>query len=81
MTSPAERNRIWCAATQKAAEEKLDRALTEDEAFKIWNQGSFLRLEQIDMAIHFAKSPEDITRYLANLPVPEPIPEEYTRRE
>jgi hypothetical protein len=80
MTTPAEKNRIWCAATQKAAEDKLGRALTEEEEFKIWNQGSFLRIEQIDIAIYFAQSPEDIARHLADIPMPEAIPEEYTRR-
>lgn len=81
MANPAEMNRKWCASTQKAAEEKLGRSLTEVEEFKIWNQGSFMRLEQIDMAIHYAKSSNDITRYLTDLPMPEPIPEEYTRRD
>lgn len=62
-------------------EEKLSRELTQDESDKIWNTGSFLQLEQINMAIHFARSVEELESYLAALPNREPLPEEYTRRE
>ena len=78
--SPAEINRIWSKATQASMEGKLGRSLTQAESDKIWNTGSFLQLEQIDMAIHYAKSAEDLEKYLADLPVREPLPEEYTQR-
>lgn len=61
-------------------EEKLGRQLTQSESDKIWNTGSFLQLEQIDMAIYYAKSSADLEKYLAKLPVREPLPEEYTHR-
>ena len=79
--SPAETNRQWCRATQGFAEQKLGRPLTPEEGDKIWNTGSFLQLEQIDMAIHHAKTPGEVEAYLAALPVRDPLPEEYTRRD
>jgi hypothetical protein len=78
--SPAEINRQWCRATQESAEQKLGRSLTREESDKIWNAGSFLQLEQLDMAIHGAKAAEEVETYLAALPEREPLPEEYTRR-
>jgi len=61
-------------------EENLGRPLNQAESDKIWNTGSFLQLEQIDMAIHYAKSAAELEKYLAELPVRDPLPEEYTRR-
>jgi hypothetical protein len=78
--SPAEINRLWCQGTQESAEQKLGRSLTREESDKIWNTGSFLQLEQIDMAIYYAKAADEVERYLAALPEREPLPEEYTRR-
>jgi hypothetical protein len=78
--SPAEINRQWCRATQEFAEQKLGRPLSPEESEKVWNTGSFLQLEQIDMAIHYAETPGEIEAYLATLPVRDPLPEEYTRR-
>lgn len=78
---PAEINRQWCRATQEAIEQKLGRPLTREESDKIWNTGSFLQLEQIDMATYYARTAEDVEAYLADLPAREPLPEEYTRRD
>ena len=68
---PSELNRQWAQTTQRFAEEKLGRPLSEDESYKIWNIGSFHLLEQIDMAIYFAKSADEIQQCLREMPRPE----------
>ncbi|MCC5086806.1 hypothetical protein [Xanthomonas campestris] len=78
--SPSELNRKWSAATQAAMEEKLGRKLSTLESDKIWNTGSVLQLEQIDMAIYYAKAPSNLEIYLAEIPERPPLPEHHTRR-
>jgi hypothetical protein len=78
---PTDRNRQWCRAIQDHAEKKLGRQLTRDESDKIWNTGSFMMLELVERDVVSAKTAEDIERLLADLPVNDPLPEEYTRRD
>lgn len=81
MVDPAEMNRRWSRAIQESVEAKIGRALTQEESDKIWNTGSFMQLESLDRDFQHAGTATAVEEILASLPIREPLPPEYTRRD
>jgi hypothetical protein len=74
-------HRDYRRAVQADVEEKLGRALTEAERFKVWNCPSGMMSETLAMAAYYAKSPQDVERALAEFPTFPALPDEYTQAD